>query len=283
MAAFGAMMFSAAFIGDTTPSGVRPIIVGMGVSTVALALFGLWNGVSLLRLRPWARTSAMVLGGLMAVFATLSLLIVPFIPAPQGSTFNADGWRIVRVVMIAIYAIPLGVGIWWLVYFNRASTKAAFAAGADGLVESARPLSISIMAWASIVAGVFTPFAVLVPLPAFLFGIVFTGLAAKAVYIGLGALSIYMGWALLRLREHGRLLALGWCAFIVVHGAVMILVPSARAHLRDVRIPGQPVTMSPDQMPMMAVMFVGTLAMTAIAVWYLVRAKPAFTAGRLAD
>lgn len=52
----------------------------------------------------------------------------------------------VRLVIAAFYGVLTAIGVWWLVLFSRSRTKEYFA-GHGPVIESARPLSISVIAW----------------------------------------------------------------------------------------------------------------------------------------
>src|SRR5208337_5143106 len=89
-----------------------------------LAIFGIFVGANILRRRNWARISILIWGGLMAFFSAITMVVTllimnnlpPTLPhAAEASLVMAA----VRWVMVLFNAIPLGVGIWWLILFTR--------------------------------------------------------------------------------------------------------------------------------------------------------------------
>jgi hypothetical protein len=124
----------------------NPIVPNIGTVRIILASFDLllllflcccaWTVVGLFRLRSWARTCMLLIGGLdfvvFGIFSTLMLIArrnplvigmdahpTPAMPFPLGT--------VILVLAILYGAIAL-IGLWWMVYFNLPSVRAAFAA-----------------------------------------------------------------------------------------------------------------------------------------------------------
>lgn len=276
---FGAAMATISVTQPYAASDFRAVGIGMGTVACVLAVIGVATAIALLRMRAWARTSVLVFAGFTAVCLAFALITVPFVPPPSaaGAAAEAPVPVSLRTILIVFYLLPLGIAVWWLIYFTRPSTKAAFEAAAGAPIESARPLSISIMGWSSLITGAASLLPLFTTWPAFLFGMVFTGVAAKIVYAGFAGFSIYIGWGLLRLRNGARIAGLAWCAYTVVQAAVMLLVPHARARMRAFDVAGLAARRAPLGDRYLAATMIAMIAFSALAAWYLVRARPAFT------
>ena len=98
-----------------------------------------WTVVGLFRFRLWARYSMIVLGVLdFLFFASLSAGLVwlrsnPFVVAmearPNPGMPVSPG--ALMIGLSAFYAVLALIGVWWVVYFNLARVRLAFA-GARG-------------------------------------------------------------------------------------------------------------------------------------------------------
>src|SRR6202035_4629467 len=75
---------------------------------LACAVFGIFTGVGLLRLRNWARISAMVGSGIVLFFCTFLLLIFVFVPLPVPPDSPALTIYIIRGTMLRFYHRSLG-------------------------------------------------------------------------------------------------------------------------------------------------------------------------------
>ncbi len=257
------------------PYGTQ-IAIAAAVITAALAALGIWTAVGVFRLRSWARTSILIFAGFLGAWTALTLFVTMVMPLPPQLT--AGTGQTFRSSMALMFGIPLAIAVWWLIQFNAKSTKAAFA---SAVAESAspRPLSILIIGWTAIVGGVGCLLWVPIRLPAFLFGVTFTGWMAGIIYGIFGALSLYIGKGLLGLRERARLLAIGWFVFGLVHMCVVTLVPSVRQRMFEVQRTFElnqqnPVPLDQGVLMYMTVGFSTVLA--AAAIYFLIRNRAAF-------
>ena len=258
------------------PPNSAPFVMAGALMFVAFACVGFWTSVGLFRLRPWARTAILVFAGFLAAGSILSLLMMMAVPMPPD--MSADSERAVRWGMAGIFGIPLLIAIWWLIQFNKQSTKAAFASSIAG-PASPRPMSITIIAWVCISGGVSCLFAILARAPAVLFAASFNGWTAGVIYALLAAVSLFIGKGLLDLREEARVLAIGWFGFWLVHGSLVTLVPSLRERMFELQramVQNQKTHLPFDQGMMMNVSFAFTVIMVAAAIWFLTRNRAAF-------
>jgi hypothetical protein len=290
---FAGLMFVAAYVPEARmPPNNRGIVMWAGVAFIGLAALGTWTAVGLFRMRSWARTSILVFAGIMAALSLLSAVMISVIPFPPmpDATPNAPRASTIRWVMVAVYIVPLVIGVWWLVLFNKKSIRAAFAntaAPAAPGAASPRPLSISIIAWWNIAGGALSLIPAAMQMPAFIAGILLTGWSATLVYVFFAAVGLYLGWGLLKLDERARVLMIVWFALSGAHMAYIGLVPGARARMlefeRSLRIESTPPSPPPptlDATTVFPVIAVFAVVFFAVAIWFLVRNKPVFLAAQ---
>ena len=263
------------------PPNSAQLVSASATMFTAFAVLGIWTSVGLFRLRPWARTSMLVFAGFLVACCILALLETVAVPTPPEMAGTRHNFR---WAMAVVFGIPTAIGIWWLIQFNTPSTKAAFASTVAE-PASRRPLSISIIAWASIIGAASCVFTILLGAPAFLFGAIFTGWTAGVIYALFGALSLYIGKGLLDLRERARVVAIAWFGFSFVHMSLVTLVPSLRQRMLDMqrafelergldRYQKNPIAL--DQGMFTNVLLAFTAILVATAIWFLVRNRAAF-------
>ncbi|MFZ1084384.1 MAG: hypothetical protein WAN35_05425 [Terracidiphilus sp.] len=221
---------------------------------VALAAWGILTAVGVIRLRRWARYSILVIGGVLALFGLmlfLGTLLMTLVPLPMPANVDASQAHttqaIVKVVfgvMALLYAIVGAVGVTWLVYFNRQKVREAFASATGIVVESRRPILISVLAVLNLIGSVSCLLCMFIPFPAILFGWVIEGWGKVATYLVFAALTGAVGVGLWQLKEWGRLLALAMQAFGIVFCGVYLVRPSLMlryaAEVQQKMIPMQP-------------------------------------------
>ena len=217
----------------------------------------------------------------MSPVSAIAVIGISVIPATLMQDGQQQGsFSAMRPFMAGMYAIPLAIGVWWLVYFNRRDIKSAFAAPYEPGGPPLRPLSISIIGWMSVVGGAFSIPLALTQVPAFVAGFVVTGWAAALIYVGFGAVSLYLGWAVLKLRELGRRLMIAWYGLAIAHAVYMSLVPSVRVRLADMQraMPFLAPATAPDfQSSMMIAMMLFGVAVGAVIIWFLVKERSRFS------
>jgi hypothetical protein len=257
------------------PNSAQAVIGGAAMFT-ALACIGIWTSVGLFRLRSWARGSILVFAGFLAAGSILSLAVTMAMPIPPE--LNASMGPGFRQGMALVFGIPLAIAVWWLIQFNTQSTKAAFAS-AIAEPGSARPFSISVIAWATIIGGAISLYGILTRMPVFLFGAMIDGWTAGIIYAFFGAIALFIGKGLLDLRERARILAIGWFVFSIVHMGLVTLVPPWRERMFEMQralTSDQPNPIPFDQGMLMNVSFALAAIVVAIAIWFLMRNRAAF-------
>lgn len=114
-----------------TIPGVRAITAAMMVFFLAVAIWGAFSGVGVIRFRNWARLSVLVWAGIttpicLLVIAVMAWIPFPELPEPQLST------TVLRFFIIAFYGAPLAIAVWWLILFTRPQIVAQFRPASAG-------------------------------------------------------------------------------------------------------------------------------------------------------
>jgi len=290
----GAVMALNAFLIGTTPGASRlpnqpapaplALAVIMAVFYFAFSAWGISSAVGLLQLRNWARRCFLIFGGLLAFLsfctAAGSLIAALALPGtmPPAANVQPELIRAVAVVFIAISLIGVAIAVWWLVYFNRSSVKAAFDGGAVASTRRQFPLSISIVAWLLVAGGVINAIQMLLPYPLVLFGIVLRGWAASLALAFLAAVSLSAGIGLVKKRVEAHSLAVGYFGFGILNLVSYLVLPGSFARMQDlVR-----ETQSSQALPVSAMnpllvfgMLIGVVGTSAI-LWFLIKARRPF-------
>ena len=260
---------------EPRPANASQFIIAGAAMIAAFGVFGIWTASGLFSLRPRARTSILVFAGFLASISIFGLLVTLTVPiSPETAANTQLNFRLGAV----IYGMPLLISIWWLIQFNKPSTKAAFASSIDE-PASPRPISITVIAWASIIGGAGCLAPLFGRMPAFLFGFTFTGWIASIIYAVLAALSFYIGKGLLDLREEARVLAIGWDVFSLVQLGAITLVPPLRQRMfafQRVLDQSRPTPISFDLDLITNFVFVYTTILGVAAIWFLIRNRAAF-------
>lgn len=219
------------------------------------AIWGILTSIGLFRLKNWARLSIIVFAVLlilMSAFGMMMLLVVPFPAQPNGPVDKSVETG-VKVVMAVISAALVGIGVWWVVFFNRRKVREQFVSpqlepSINGLPQppgsieiplilaraprlDRRPLSITILAWFLLLGCLFIPLNLALRAPAVLFTRILTGLPAICYYGVFFALNLYVGIGLLRLKPTARIVGIWYLAFGFVNATVFYLAPGARARM----------------------------------------------------
>lgn len=269
------LCLSAGFLGAllTTTSGnppelpqfVRTAMLAMMGLMMCVSVFGVVTGIGLIRLRNWARISALIWGGLCVFFGVLGIpiaFLMPLAPPPNAPELPVGTAQALRWFMVFIYGVPLIVGIWWLILFNRKSIKAQFSGALissdAALPQKPRaPLPITVLAWfyvTSILNVLFLPFLPF-RIPILIFGRVVSGNMGLAVLLLSCLVFFACGLGLLKLKPWSYSLTIGLQVFWLASTAVSMFSPNYEAvmdsflrdiqaslHLPEAQFPGQNLT-----------------------------------------
>lgn len=147
MTAFSGVMMrkapQAAVAAGTTPGVPQPSLEMVAAFVMIFALIeasiAVWGGITvagLLKLKQWARISILILGGLLVagglLFAFSSAMMPVMMKAtPMPPQVNMAQMKLIFAAFALVSVGVALVGVWWLVYFLLAGTRAAFAAAAS--------------------------------------------------------------------------------------------------------------------------------------------------------
>ena len=228
----------------TTPE-LPPVLRNTMLATqgfmIALSLFGIASGIGLIYLRKWARISILIWGGLLVFFGAIGIPIAyltSFSPTPNAPALPAESMQAVRWILLVIYGMPLLIGVWWLILFNRKSVKAQFAgAGVSndpGLPQKPTcPLPIAVLAWfymSSILNLLFLPLFSF-HFPIFIFGRLLRGGTGWAILISSSLALFVAGIGLLKLKPWSYSLTIGLQLFWLASTVVTLLTPNYKADI----------------------------------------------------
>lgn len=203
------------------PSAFRPFVILSDSLGLCFCLFCAWVVIDLLRMRNWARISAVILGALVFLFSALAgvgILLAQKYAAllPQGP-HPIDMTLIFACIAIFYFVIAL-IGLWWIVYFNLRYVRAAFQAsnimvtnpdilppGGAAIIAPVPGPGLSgwrivIIVWACLllIAVLSLPFVLVMHTPLFLLGFIITGPTATVLFLVLVAIRVFTGIGLLR-------------------------------------------------------------------------------------
>ena len=226
------------------PPFARTLSIGMTAVMICVSIFGSVTGIGLLRLKNWARISAIVWGGFCIFFGVIGIpivLLMPFGQMPNAPAVEQGVFSLVRVFLIIVYGVPLAIGVWWLILFNRKNIKAKFAGAAPSasLTEEARPrcpLAITVLGWffvgsaANVVIYPFFPFR----MPLILFGHIFPGASTTSFVILTCLLLLVAGIGLLKLQRWSYSFTIGLQLLFLTNGLLTFLNPNFERVMADV-------------------------------------------------
>jgi hypothetical protein len=209
---------------------------GLDLLILGLAVWGILTAIGLHRLRNWARSSVLVIGGGLAViglFYVLCTLMMIFIPPPMLPDMDArqtqmmqPAFKIGIVFGTLIYGAMLAIGVWWLAYFNRRNVRALFTEANGNAKENRRPLLIAVIAVLLVIGTLFCYLMAFVPLPGLIFALIPRGwekVLLLSVYAAFGVAAAIGLW---RLKEWGRRLTLALITFGVINCFIYLVRPS---------------------------------------------------------
>lgn len=217
------------------PPFFKTLELAMMAFGICLSVFGIITGVALIYHRNWARISILIWGGVFTFFAAVGIpfaFLLPKFTPPNSPQLPEGSGQMVQWILVLIYGLPLAIGVWWLILFNRKSIKAQFAptgASAEAsLPQKPRcPLPIVVLAWFYIASALNVAFIPFVPMriPFFLFGLTLPG-KASLIFLILTFLAFFVaGVGVLRLKPWSYSLLMGLQMFWLANGIVSMFSP----------------------------------------------------------
>ena len=229
-----------------TPAIMGYVFLGTALFIALLACWAITTIVGLLRLRNWARISILVIGGGLVFFGGFSIfgliatwLIQSKLPPPPHLSHSIQ--LATFTVMGTFYAFIAAIGVWWLVYFNRATTRSLFVrpspypsgydlTSADSTLPYSKPSRFSHVPVAIIILACLyfvSVFACLlmafISFPALLFGFVITGVGTHILCLTFAIIAGLIGYGLLHLKNWARLAALAQIGLGFINMVLMLL------------------------------------------------------------
>jgi hypothetical protein len=308
------------------PVPIRTMYQVTWLFLTALAIFGVLTGAGILRRRNWARVTVLIWAGIMAFISAITIVfvllvmdkIVPNLPNPTDA---APVFAVMKWILAFAYAIPLGVGIWWLILFTRSRVVASFmpvyaalhpgvAFDASGLPLAlpgppplvpggpSCPIPLLIVAGLDVFSGVAMLFFLFVPLPLFmplfLFGHAFTGVSPRIFLVTIGLIYAVCGIGILKLKPlaldalivvKALFLASGVASLFSPHFFPAMLEAMSRVSPPNPAFPANSFILSESFLrPMMILSFVFGVGLLAILIAYRARfLKATEAAGRRAS
>ena len=247
-------------VANSTPTFTRDAGLIMAVFMLGIAAWGIATGINLLQLREWARISMIIFSGLLLVMAVPGLLMMLVMPLPAlpPASLIRPGMRsrrrehlmtAVRVMMAVFYALLALLGGWWLYFFNsqpirelfrgtwqrRACVDWAPAVLAPTEIPGVpkRPVSITIIAYLTLVGACMFPILNILHLPLTFLGFFFTGGKASLIVIGYMSVQLGMAYGLLKLEMWGRSLAIYYFNFAIFNSIISVILPGAQARYAE--------------------------------------------------
>ncbi len=276
-------------------------VVVLVLIMLAFAVWGVGTGINLLRLRPWARISMVIFSAFLLVVAVPGILMMLFVPLP--ATLDATNPELTqkvmaaaRVGMVMVYAILAVLGGWWIYFFNSRPVKEQFGspdarasasqgvwgapAAAAASILPKRPLSITIIAYVSLLGACVLPLIQLMHVPMMFMGIFYTGWQASLIIMGFMSVQLMMAYGLLKLEPWGRSLAIYYFNFGIFNSIISVVLPGAQSRFDQAETlmqgtMGLPATPSTAKFPIWTGLLF-SLPLIAIQLWFVVKHKQAF-------
>ena len=221
------------------PPVMRTLTLATMGFLMCLSAFGIATGIGLILLRKWARISVLIWSSFCVFFSAFGMpvaILMPLAPSSNGPQLTAESMQAMRWIMVAVYGLPLAIGIWWLILFNRKSVKEQFSDAAksaeSGIQEKPRcPLPIAVLAWFYITSVANFIFLPLMPfrVPIFVFGRVLSGNIGVTVLVISCLLIVVCGVGLLKLKPWSYSLTLVLHVFWLASTVVSLLSPKYNA------------------------------------------------------
>jgi hypothetical protein len=291
--------------------GIREMTMAMLVVSFAIAIWGAFSGVGLIRLRNWARISVLVWAGVTAPICLLVIAMMSFIPLPTPPD-SPITTTVIRLVVAIFYGAPLAVAVWWLILFTRPKIAGQFrpsragaggsgdpfsalpAMPADGYAAPASyatstplpaarpgiPVPIIVLACFFLMSALSIFFIFFMHIPAMVFGHAFTGLTGSVVYATWCVLYAIAGAGILKRISWAYSVAIALQILGIVSAIMTLLSPNfdevMRRAMSSMRMPAPDVYQIQSMAHLRGFSFIGLLFPLAI-LGMLAYYRPQFT------
>ena len=111
---------------------LHPLVV-LFIATVPsfLIVYGIWTGIGLFQLKPWARRAALAWASVALCFGLSIVAFRPFETFFIPDHFVSELESLKQLLAISLVFATLPVGVWWIFFFRLASVKRQFEPGAE--------------------------------------------------------------------------------------------------------------------------------------------------------
>ncbi len=263
------------------PALLKTAGVLIAVLFAGMSAWGIATGAGILRRRPWARVSILIFAFLLLFFGGTGVLVMAFVPLPEGGAADPRAAAAVRHILLGLYALMAALGIWWLYLFGRREARQYFEpGGAPPATE--RPLSISIIGWYLLACGALTALGAALRVPVMLFGLLLTGWTAAAVCTAYTAIQLYLGSGLLQLDGRVRVWCIAFLCFAGINGLVILALPKYPERMLAVQDELQSLLgmVTVPEFPQPWVLAALCVVVVAVPIWLLARSRAAFSASK---
>jgi hypothetical protein len=246
------------------------------------AAWGIASAVGLLQLKEWARISILIFSGLLLLTSIPGLVVIPFTPIQQPHDLPNNFTVVVRVILMVLTGALAGIGVWWVVFFNRKAVRAQFQGALSESAQfagtPARPISITIIGWYLVISGlVCLPF-LFFHMPVFLMGFMVKGWVSSFFMLGCGILQVVIGAGLLKLKPWSWSLAVGYFAFFAINAVIMVVLPGSQARYEQAMKSVEGMFGTPPSNIQFPIWFglAICLPLFAVVLWFLIAQKKSF-------
>jgi hypothetical protein len=211
------------------------MLVGLGFAALGVA-----TGINLIRLKNLARLSALVWAGITVVLGNIALIFVLALPFPMPAGGPPVNPQYIKALVVTMYAIPILIGVWSLILFNRRGVKAQFkgnvlAGEAQSPGKPRCPLPLAVTAGFLLLStlGMFAMPLLHLPIISILFGHRLRGELGTFVFATSTILYLAAAIGLLALKRWSYPLILGLSIFWLLSGFVSFLSPNFGANMQE--------------------------------------------------
>lgn len=252
-----------------TIPGVRAITAAIMVFFLAVAIWGAFSGVGVIRFRNWARISLLVWAGITTPICLLVVALMAWVPLPAMPDQQLSS-TLLRSFIIAFYGAPLAIAVWWLILFTRPHIVAQFRpapAGSSGdpftaipaplqdafgaapqsyavpapLPGPSVPIPIIVLACFFLISSLSIFFIFFMHMPAMVFGHAYTGLTGSVIYAMWCLLYAIAGAGMLKRISWTYSIAVGVQILGIVSGIMTVMSPNfdhvMRQAMSSMRVP----------------------------------------------
>ena len=206
---------------DPVFSFVAMILGGGGIAT----------GVGMLLLRRWARLTTLVVSIVIGSWAFLAAPVILYYPIRTSTNDPEEAIAFARGALPIFLALLLAFALWCIYLLNTDVSKRSF--GVPTMGRTVRPVSNDMIGGFLLVCAVLGVETIISHGPAMLFGSVFTGWKASAIWLSAAAVELYLGIGLLMVNPQSRVLAVFFFLFQLLETVAFLVRPDRELRIAD--------------------------------------------------